>query len=570
MDESTTNVSAMNGDQQWMLKTNENSADLMKSEKVLPNDDTSKHSRHTFSSRQKLLEAQRRSKSTTMRKKNAVVISPVATDCSGEPRKYNDSGRSDITMETDQGFDKVATWIPQLASRGEKQQQQQQQQQTVIVSPETKTHQKQQLQLQQKQLLANFKTPQKLGKHQQIHAAVAEETPTTQLFNYYNFTNCSNSENIKPISPTTNAMLQTSPFKSSCQFLDDQLQSVLKAERSMDKKIEQMMLEGALDDSYIGGSPPSHLLNRDSDDSSGYGGVDDNKDYTRSDSDCVNSNHRKDESISTVSDVISELSDEVDISIISQPSFHTKTDMDFLTPKSRVVANDRGRRTAATVYYTARNAFEGEVNEESSTYDSDSEIYSIRRVDAKQLNQREQRPRSASYDAVSSCVAIGGNLSNIGLGKVQRSFMSPTTRVLWHGDKTPMQASSLYLDHKAPSNACGQLDTTEQTSSIQVSSGEIANSNNFTTSQTPVTYPIKLRSQKQYTHQHNNNASTPLIPKQLYNRDTSNSLNLDRIAEEHAVESFQSDSFVSLEREELLNVMKVMQLQLNELESERD
>jgi hypothetical protein len=43
MDESTTNVSAMNGDQQWMLKTNENSADLMKSEKVLPNDDTSKH-----------------------------------------------------------------------------------------------------------------------------------------------------------------------------------------------------------------------------------------------------------------------------------------------------------------------------------------------------------------------------------------------------------------------------------------------------------------------------------------------------------------------------------------------
>jgi len=629
-------AAAINGSQQQMqehpiIMTEEekSSAASMSSEKamidatdiILPDDDNRDaaiHSRHTFSSRQK---TQRRNKSSSnkqQRKNNnnnsvvvvvgSTVISPLADGTNvirqGEqPRKCHttDSEKnSDIMkwstignkkMPSAQELDKLTSLIlPQPVSPEcsiEEDVEDHDEPKMAMVSsssPEAASSSVVSHQNQQQLVLANnFKTPMK-----------TPPSPFTQLFNYYNFatnnsssSNSSSKEHNKPISPTTSSMLQTSPFKSSGKLLDDQLQSVLQADRNMDKKIERMMLENDSDDSYMG-SPMSNFNYSDSGD-------------TDDDDNAKIQNESRDESTSTIiSDAISELSDEAADITTHHLDHHLQSpdaksdDVEFLTPKSRLVVNSRGRKTAATAYYTARNddvvddefTTRREGNEEGRMYESDSESYSVRRMDVMQHHQQQQqqqrRPRSASYDAVNTSVTIERErdvttTTHVVLEKVRRNSMSPptefrTTRVLWSDDAmTPMKAASLNWDFDVEKEIFSKR--------ALLSAGKKTKSNNATEPPTPVTYQVNRRSQQQFDIDASG-ASTSLVPTQLYNTGSSNkkdtvshacALQLGRISEEQcSAESVQSDSQVSLEREELLNIIHVMRIQLSQLEKEKD
>jgi chromosome segregation ATPase len=573
---------------------------------ILPGDDDADaiHTRHTFSSRQKMQNAvaaaaaaQRRNKSNSkqqqqQRKNNCDVvgtlISPLADETNVrhvEPRNcHTDSGNSDMKWSTigntkiprTQELEKLTSLIPQPVSPECSMEEDEgggddEQDRVLLVSPaaaSSVSHQSQQV------TLSNFKTPMK-----------TPPSPYTQLLNYYNSTNNNNKsssskDNSKPISPTTSFLLQSSPFKLSGKLLDDQLQSVLQADLSMDKKIEQMMLENdSDDDSYMGG-PMCNLHESDiGDEANDANNDNDHKIQSKSSS--------RDESMSTISDAFSELSDEVDITHLHHiRSPDVKSDLEFLTPKSRLVANNRGRRTVATAYFTAENVVEGnntrrESNEDSRMYDSDSESYWFRRMDViqQQQQQQQQRPRSASFDAGSSTVKIIERERDVNtttvLEKVRRNFMSPpeefrTTRVLWSDDASPMKADSLNWEFDAEKN-------TSNTRALLA--GDKMKSNNAPAPPTPVTYPVKRRSQ-QHSDVDDSAKLTSSVPMQHYSTRSSNkkntishacTLQLGKISEEQCgAQSAQSDSQVSSEREELLNLIHVMRIQLAQLETERD
>ncbi|KAL7492769.1 hypothetical protein ACHAWT_001796 [Skeletonema menzelii] len=540
---------------------------------ILPDDDDAIHSRHTFSSRQKMQEASNRRRSKNARQRNKQqrdknnmssvgIISPLSDGTNvrqGEARKCsaNDSENSDMKWSTigntklsgTQELDKLASLIPQPVSpecsveetANEDEEEYKQPRRMAAVSPEASSpamasHQKQQL------LHSNFKTPRKTPtSYQNIHQPSAQETPITELFNYYNFSTTNNNsseiDNDK-LSPTTSNMLETSPFRKSSKLLDDQLQSVLEADRNMDRKIEQM--EKNLDDSYMG-SPMSGTLHDRDDSSDDDNTADDKEDKITSDS--------KDESMSTFSDAMSELIDGADHTtrLCHLQSPDTKSDVEFLTPKSRLVV--KGQRAAGTAYFTARNVVDGdnarEGIEESRMYDSDSETNSVRRMNV-QL-QLHQRPRSASYDAVSSRIIIDRDMnttSHAVLDKVRRSFMSPpaefrTTRVLWRDDTTPMRVASLHWE--------------------------------FDAEEKPVNKRALSGNQKK---KKSSNASKPQTPFSSKSTDTTVldacPLQLRRIAEEQTAAFVQSDSEALSERTEFLNVINVLRIQVTQLENERD
>eukprot|EP00985_Skeletonema_marinoi_P032280 scaffold39089_cov157-Skeletonema_marinoi.AAC.1 len=571
---------------------------IASSDIILPDDGDTIHSRHTFSSRQKMQEAAARkcnksggnNKQQRSKNNNSVgIVSPLADGTNvrqGDSRacNKNDSGNSDMKWSTignkklsgTQELVKLASLIPQPISPEcsvEEIEEEDYEQQIVMaaVSPDASSptslssHQKKQLPY------SSFKTPKKTptSLYQNIdEASSIEETPITELFNYYNFPNNSSSkEHNKSMSPITSNMLQTSPFRTSSKLLDDQLQSVLEADRSMDRKIEQM--EKDLDDSYMG-SPMSGSLNG----GCCVGGDNDSS----SDDDNFNDESKgklRSDSMSTISDAISEISHEGGASYrhhLQSPD--VKSDAEFLTPRSRLVIKTRGQRTVGTAYFTARNAVDGDDNTregkgESRMYDSDSESYSVRRIDV--LQKQQQRPRSASYDAVSSHVAINRDVNtntHAVLEKVRRNSMSPpaefrTTRVLWRDDTTPMRVASLNWE----------FDAEEQIPNERVlTGGKRKNSINATKSQTPLSCPVKQ-------HYDGSAISTPSVTKELHDRVSSKkkdavshacTLHLGRISEEQMFESIQSDSEVFSDRNQLLNVINSMRIQLTQLEGERD
>ena len=510
-------------------------------------DDDAIHSRHTISSRQKIQEAasKRRNKSGLSNKQinNTNRISPLADKIGvrGEPLKgnsNNDNTYSDMKWSTigdkkipgTEELDKLASLIPQPVSPDSSAEAGATNEEPTIaaVSPEALSPAFASQQRKEVLMYPAYKTPQKTpASYKNAHVLSAEETPITELFDYYNFPNESTNENNKSMSPTTSSMLQTSPFIVSGKLLDDQLLSVLEADLSMERKLEKM--EKDLDDSYMG-SPMSGILDR------GDSGDEDNSD---NDSNRDGESAKKigtgcGESISDFSDAVAEFGDET---LFLSPDMNSNAV--FLTPKSRLVAKSLGTKTAGTAYYTARNNTDDNSNECDRMYDSDSETYSVRKTN---MLQQEDRQRSASCE-------------------------TQITNFICTGGATAMRASLNW-----------EFDAEDDTSNHRGTSDVEKVSHDVMISRTLHTNPMKHQHRGRLVNE--NNARKHLNPTTCHDNASSNemegishpcALQLSCISEENnSHESIQITSFESSDRDELLNAINVMRAQITELKCERD